>query len=316
MAFAPREHLDAELQRLDLLLHREILRLRASYQLSLDEFRGLYVSDEQVDALVRRGAESGPGHPAAEELTLRAAELRGRIDSVLDPHLPWWRVAREFQLGPAERDALLIALAPEFDRKYETLYAYLNNDVTRRWPTVDLVRRLSDAAEPVAPDSGLFASGLLQPFPPAAERASWPATGLRASPVLAPYVLEKPALDPLLAEFCRVENPAAGWEGNALPPENCSLQRIPPSWRSSGGADPGGGARPKRSAPMRGCRSWRSIRRRPQPGPAAGRRRPCRPACRDAGSTFKTQGAFSTARGIRFRKARPSCGPSPPPEGR
>ena len=34
------EHLAAELQRLDLLLHREILRLRANYQLSLDEFRG------------------------------------------------------------------------------------------------------------------------------------------------------------------------------------------------------------------------------------------------------------------------------------
>ena len=42
------------LQRLDLLLHREILRLRASYQLSLDEFRGLYISDEQVNQLVNR----------------------------------------------------------------------------------------------------------------------------------------------------------------------------------------------------------------------------------------------------------------------
>jgi predicted nuclease with RNAse H fold len=48
----PLEHLREELRRLDLLLHRQVLRLRASYGLSLDEFRGLYVSDEQVDSLV------------------------------------------------------------------------------------------------------------------------------------------------------------------------------------------------------------------------------------------------------------------------
>ncbi|MBN1439691.1 MAG: ATP-binding protein [Anaerolineales bacterium] len=213
-----REHLEAELRRLDLLIHREILRLRASYQLSLDEFRGLYVSDEQVDALVRRGSEADPGRPAAEELTLRAAEMRGRIDSTSNPQIPWRRVAGEFQLGPAEREALLIALAPEFDGKYETLYAYLNNDVARRWPTVDLVRRLSGGEGPLTPDNVLFASGLLQTFPSAAERSSWPAAGLRAAPVLAPYLMEKPILDPLLAEFCRVENPAAGWEGTELPP--------------------------------------------------------------------------------------------------
>ena len=50
----PRDYLSVALQRLDLLLHREILRLRASYQLSLDEFRGLYISDEQVNQLVNR----------------------------------------------------------------------------------------------------------------------------------------------------------------------------------------------------------------------------------------------------------------------
>ena len=50
---AARRPLAAELDRLDALVHRAILRLRAGYELSLDEFRGLYVSDEQVDALVR-----------------------------------------------------------------------------------------------------------------------------------------------------------------------------------------------------------------------------------------------------------------------
>src|SRR5579863_962070 len=48
------------LARLDAALAGEVLRLRARYQLSLDEFRGLYVSDEQVDALLARSAALPP----------------------------------------------------------------------------------------------------------------------------------------------------------------------------------------------------------------------------------------------------------------
>lgn len=54
MSDDPFEFWRAELKRLDLLLHRQILRLRVAYQLSLDEFRGLYISDEQVDQLARQ----------------------------------------------------------------------------------------------------------------------------------------------------------------------------------------------------------------------------------------------------------------------
>src|SRR5690606_41754107 len=54
-----RDSFTLALQRLDLLLYRQILRLRASYQLSLDEFRGLYVSDQQVDALIQQDSRFG-----------------------------------------------------------------------------------------------------------------------------------------------------------------------------------------------------------------------------------------------------------------
>ena len=47
------ERVQRELPRLDLLIHREVMRLRARYQLSLDEFRGLYISNEHVDQLLR-----------------------------------------------------------------------------------------------------------------------------------------------------------------------------------------------------------------------------------------------------------------------
>ena len=52
------QNLDRLLRALDLLLHREIYRLRATYQLSLDEFRGLYISDAHVDALIAERAQA------------------------------------------------------------------------------------------------------------------------------------------------------------------------------------------------------------------------------------------------------------------
>ena len=48
----------------------------------------------------------------------------------------------EFSLSPIEQDILLLAVAPEIDLKYETLFAYLNNDITRKWPTFDLALRI------------------------------------------------------------------------------------------------------------------------------------------------------------------------------
>ena len=52
------------------------------------------------------------------------------------------RVAERFGLSAAEVDLLLIALAPELEPRYETLYAYLQDDVTRKRPSVDLALNL------------------------------------------------------------------------------------------------------------------------------------------------------------------------------
>src|SRR4051812_9137872 len=138
-------YLDGELRRVDVLLHREILRLRARYQLSLDEFRGLYVSDEQVDSLVRN---NGVSPEIFEELPRQAK----------DP--PEWAA---LDLTPFEHDVLLLALARELNLKYETLYAYLQNDVARKKPSVELALRVCSEADSnrLLPESRLVSTGLL-----------------------------------------------------------------------------------------------------------------------------------------------------------
>lgn len=130
------------LRYLDVLIEREILRLRGRYQLSLDEFRGLYVSDDQVDQLLNQDLPGGQELPYLQQLVQQARMLGETVARERDPlrHL-----AEVFDLNAVECDLLFLALAPELDIKYETLFAYLNDDVGRKWPTIQIAQRLLDA---------------------------------------------------------------------------------------------------------------------------------------------------------------------------
>src|SRR5206468_10867163 len=86
----------------------------------------------------------GPGvDPRA--LDERIAALRARIDARIalarasQVRLPLPELADRLGLSAFERHALLLCLAPELDRKYDRLYAYLQDDITRQRPSVDLV---------------------------------------------------------------------------------------------------------------------------------------------------------------------------------
>src|SRR5712691_3548124 len=108
----PESYLSLRLKWLDVLLHREILRLRATYQLSLDEFRGLYISDEQVNAFINQTLGFEGNSSAIEELAQRAAALRRAANAHAAADPLWQHIAVEFSLSPIEQDILLVALAP------------------------------------------------------------------------------------------------------------------------------------------------------------------------------------------------------------
>ncbi|MGN6733896.1 MAG: AAA family ATPase [Candidatus Binatia bacterium] len=217
----PREYLSVALQRLDLLLHREILRLRAHNQLSLDEFRGLYISDEQVNQLVNRAVDYQGASSAIDELTGKAELLRAEAKRQSDAS-PWQTLVAEFSLSPIEEDALLLAVAPELDLKYETLFGYLNNDITRKWPTFDLALRTSAAADrqpearrSLLPEARLFGSGLLRPMP-SDNRRAWLATGFSAAPAVSHYLWNSFSLDPNLASFVEQRTASLDWQNLSI----------------------------------------------------------------------------------------------------
>jgi ATP-dependent 26S proteasome regulatory subunit len=233
MATDPIDYLSAQLRRLDLLLHREILRLRARYHLSLDEFRGLYISDAQVDALV--AGDGADRNVTADDLTRQAVRLREINASELTDELPWKRMVDEFSLSEVEQDVLLCAVAPEIDVKYETIYAYLNNDVTRKWPTCDLASRICAAPtrqttvrQALLPGSTLFRSGILQTVQSAPDRPSWLASGFSLSPPVAHYLLGVSSVDAVFAGIAEHETPSVEWSQLSIDaPRRAALGRVP-----------------------------------------------------------------------------------------
>jgi hypothetical protein len=141
---------------LDAALHREILRLRARYELSIDELRGLYVSDEQVDSIVKQKVNEGD----IDQIDTFGMTLAALLAGARSEKAALWHLAQRFELADVDVLAVVLCLAPEWKLSYQSVFAYLNDDVARRLPSVDLCQRLAD--ERLDPDSPAISSGLLE----------------------------------------------------------------------------------------------------------------------------------------------------------
>jgi hypothetical protein len=110
---------------------------------SEDALRGLYITPDDFERLVSGGWPPVVAPP--DELQERRAVIEVAIRSA-DGRLV--RLAERFDLGPLDLVLLLVSLAPDLDARFERLYGYLNDDVTRRRATIGLALEL--CGEPTA----------------------------------------------------------------------------------------------------------------------------------------------------------------------
>lgn len=146
------EHLFEELRRIDVLIHCRILRLRMKIREPQNELAGLYITDAEIDTILTEAPafENQPQRedPQIRSLLKRLAVLDQRISqrkalSICEGvELRLMRLQELFRLSSFEKDALLIALIAELDLRYERLFAYLQDDVTKKRPSVDLALNL------------------------------------------------------------------------------------------------------------------------------------------------------------------------------
>ena len=176
------QHLLAEIRRIDALLHREVRRWQVAGQDPADAFRGLYVSDEQADALLVRplgtswGQKAVPDDAENQSFAQHQAQAVREVQALCEAAqergevLRLKRLAEVFALDPFDLDTFLICLAPALDLRYERLYGYLQDDVTRKRPTVSLILDLLcesiddrlDRLSHFAPDDPLLKHHLIE----------------------------------------------------------------------------------------------------------------------------------------------------------
>jgi len=146
------QHILAELERVDLLIQVQIRRARQVHMAD-SEFQGLCISEQDIDALLAQPLgmprwATTPGPLSMPEVRSVLDQLAGEIaqrkaESLRqDVTLRLEELAHIFRLIPFDIDVLLICLASELDLRYERLYAYLQDDVTKKRPSVGLVLNL------------------------------------------------------------------------------------------------------------------------------------------------------------------------------
>jgi AAA+ superfamily predicted ATPase len=166
-------HLLDELEYLNLMLRRAVLLQRARRAgAEPDPLRGMLITEAEIDRLMAAGERGGPDVADLDDaIDAQRGQIRERIERsrAAGVRLPLAQLAAMHALSEAETDLLLVALGPEIETFYETSYAYLQNDVTRKRPSVELALELICrsphekliARRLLAEDSRLVAGGLV-----------------------------------------------------------------------------------------------------------------------------------------------------------
>lgn len=140
------EHLRLVLRPVNRALHAAAQRQTdIAGRMSRPEVAALCVTDQHVQTLLAEAeALLGDDATAAGTLDFTSAEqsleneLRQRAAACRE-RLPLDRLCEDLGLVSFEREAVLFCLAPEIERCYERIYAYVLDDLNRRAPCVELL---------------------------------------------------------------------------------------------------------------------------------------------------------------------------------
>ena len=196
----------AHLQRIDRFIRVLVSAVRQPHARE-NQFQGLFIPEDEVDRLLAQA----PGTPPFSSVLDADPRAPGQVDSGEDGGASrLQKLVHLFQLSPFEINCLLISLAPEIDPRYERLYAYLQDDVTKRRPSVDLVLNLLcptieakiAGRERFLSSAPLVRNGLLHLFEdPSKPQPTLLGRHIRMDERIVNYLLDSDEFDPRLAPY-------------------------------------------------------------------------------------------------------------------
>jgi len=172
------EYLTNELLKLDLILSVYTVSFREKLQQmeKLNPAGQAYISHEEIDFLLART------NPKANKQSQHTSKLLDQIDQLeqqidqrvkltgeTGKNLPLSMVCHFFSLSYLELQLILLCLAQELEQKYDKIFAYLQDDIARKRPSLELaLNLLSQRGENkwslralLNDNSQLFRSGIL-----------------------------------------------------------------------------------------------------------------------------------------------------------
>lgn len=187
-----------------------LVAARRAVDPSLDDpLLGMYLSDEKVDFLLVDEGVRGSGQCDGAAQLRQAAEAHAENHTGAGAVMRLRQLARAFDLDALDVELLVVALAPDVDDRFERLYGYLNDDVTRRRATVSLALLL--ARVPVVGPEGwlrfdpagrLVGGGLVELDD---QDRPFLARGLRVPDRVVAHLMGSDVCDPLVAPLCLEE---------------------------------------------------------------------------------------------------------------
>ena len=235
-------HLLGRLSVIEARVRTGVARRRSDDPDPEDRFRGLYIPDVEVDRLLAgtRLPLLAPAATDGSDDLLAAVEAEADRAAAEGADLRLRRLAGSFELTDLDVELLLVALAPDLDPRFERLYGYLNDDVSRRRASIGLALELCGALGPASggrtrlgPTAPLVESGLVvveDPDRPFLTRA------LRVPDRVVAHLLGDDAPDPLLLAVAMADIDAGVGDTSTLERSLAAGQRLVYVRQPNGGA--------------------------------------------------------------------------------
>lgn len=230
------QYLLLELGRIDVLIRRQVHLWELAGQNAKDQFRGLYITQNEARKISTRSIGMNWGSSVSlsssdeksytSEYKSFQNQAAQKVTAEFSPRL--FQLRQDFGLNDFEYNSFIIAAAPGLDLRYERIFGFLQDDVTRTFPTVSLILDLllSSEADRISylkyftQDAPLIREGLIIPV----ENGS-PSQPLLLNQgfVIAPDVLSwlLGAYTPkeTISDFVSLKTPSANPASLLVPPE-------------------------------------------------------------------------------------------------
>jgi AAA+ superfamily predicted ATPase len=230
-------HLLSELKCLEMRLRLQTIKMRQQNLSGKDDkFRGLYISDTEIDAILSAKTlqidnpiqtENPPLnnlHKTIEQM--EAAISTKKLESLnYGIRLRLIELEKSFNLTRFDIDALLACILPEIDLRFQKLYGYLQDDITRKNPSVDLLLRMLCGSfetklkerQAFSSESKLMKYHLVNLEEERGYSAPLLAKSLRVDERILNYLLEVDGIDQHLLRFSHLSQPKVKLADIVLP---------------------------------------------------------------------------------------------------